>query len=100
MTDQRDREIETVGLMIGIYCRRHHRRPCSDCEDLLRYAAQRVTKCAFGPDKPVCSRCPVHCYKPEMRRRIQEVMRYAGPRMLYRHPLHALRHFIRKHNRP
>jgi hypothetical protein len=30
-----------------------------------------------------------------MRARIQTVMRYAGPRMLWRHPVLALRHFVR-----
>ena len=44
--------------------------------------------------KTFCSNCKVHCYKPEMRARIQEVMRYAGPRMIFYHPLLAILHTI------
>jgi hypothetical protein len=36
----------------------------------------------------------MHCYKPAMREKIKDVMRYSGPRMSYRHPLLALFHFI------
>ena len=41
-----------------------------------------------------CSNCTVHCYRPEMRERIRTVMRYAGPRMLFHHPVMAIRHMI------
>jgi len=36
----------------------------------------------------------VHCYAPEMREKIKEVMRYAGPRMLLSHPILAIAHLI------
>jgi hypothetical protein len=36
----------------------------------------------------------MHCYKPAMREKIKDVMRYSGPRMSYRHPLLALFHFF------
>lgn len=83
-----------------MFCRHHHAQPCADCQALREYVEKRVKRCTFGPAKPVCSHCKVHCFKPEMRRRIREVMQYAGPRMLYRHPLHALRHLIHKYRRP
>lgn len=83
--------------MIGLYCRRHHHeRPCKACEALLAYATQRIAACPYGEDKPACSQCPIHCYRQAMRERIREVMRFAGPRMIYRHPLLALRHLIVK----
>ena len=47
-----------------------------------------------GTGKPTCSKCPVHCYKPEMRDRIREVMRYAGPRMYKRHPILTFFHVL------
>lgn len=40
--------------------------------------------------------CPVHCYKRDMRERMRQVMRYAGPRMLWVHPVAALRHVWRE----
>ena len=91
-------ETQTVRAMIGIYCRAHHGSAselCADCAQLLAYAEERIAKCPFGVDKPVCNHCTVHCYQPAMREEIQRVMRYAGPRMLGRHPLLAIRHLIR-----
>ncbi len=91
-------ELKTIAAMIAIYCRAHHgarSEPCAECAELLDYAASRVAKCPFGVDKPVCNQCEVHCYAPEKRARVQEVMRYAGPRMPTRHPVLAIRHLIR-----
>lgn len=92
------RERRTVEAMIGIYCRGHsHRRGpddwlCSECAALREYAWQRLDRCPFQEGKTTCAKCPVHCYKPEMRERVRAVMRYAGPRMLARHPILAVRH--------
>lgn len=90
------REAKTVAVMIRIYCRGQHGTRgglCADCEALLTYAHERLARCRFGADKPTCANCPVHCYKPAMRERIRAVMRYAGPRMSYRHPILTLFHF-------
>jgi predicted amidophosphoribosyltransferase len=83
--------------MIGIYCRAHHgtgRELCASCDELLNYAICRLDRCPFGADKTTCARCPIHCYKPAMRERVRNVMRYAGPRMMFRHPILALRHLL------
>jgi len=85
---RRQRENRTIAVMIGMYCRGIHRRQslCADCRDLLAYAAARLEACPFQEGKTTCVKCPVHCYQPAMRTRVREVMRYAGPRMLLRHP--------------
>ncbi|HUI25120.1 MAG TPA: nitrous oxide-stimulated promoter family protein [Candidatus Kryptonia bacterium] len=82
--------------MIGLFCRDHHggRQLCSDCATLLAYAHQRLEKCPFGEDKPTCVKCPVHCYKPACREQVRVVMRYAGPRLLLRRPILAIRHLL------
>jgi hypothetical protein len=54
----------------------------------------RLDRCPFGEDKPTCATCPIHCYKPQVRDRIREVMRFAGPRMLWHHPILAIRHVL------
>jgi len=90
-------ETRTLEIMLGLFCRDHHGRRkglCEECSSLLKYARQRLKQCPFMPDKPTCARCTVHCYKPQMRRRVIEVMRYAGPRMTYRHPVIAIKHLI------
>ena len=94
-----EREFKTVGLMIDLYCRGHHGSKdnlCSDCKELLNYVRQRLEKCPFKDNKPKCSKCTVHCYKPAERKKIKAVMRYAGPRMLYRHPVLAGKHYLTK----
>lgn len=91
------REMETVGAMIAIYCRGNHgteRELCAECLALWEYAQQRVERCPLLPDKPTCVKCPVHCYKPAMRAQIRVVMRYAGPKMVWRHPILSLFHLL------
>jgi hypothetical protein len=52
----------------------------------------RIDKCPFQAEKPTCANCPIHCYKKDRREEVREVMRYAGPRMLLRHPVLAVLH--------
>jgi hypothetical protein len=93
------REKKTIRAMIAIYCRgKHHAAGagelCAECEELLNYAFARLDRCPFAADKPPCAKCAIHCYKPSLREKVKEVMRFAGPRMLWRHPLLALRHCL------
>lgn len=97
MPDRMTRERKTVEAMIGLYCHDKHGGQghlCGDCTALRDYAWQRLEKCPFQAGKTTCSKCPIHCYKPERRAQIRDVMRYAGPRMLPRHPVLALRHLL------
>jgi hypothetical protein len=95
---RRTRELDTLRAMIAMYCRGHahprQARLCESCAALLDYASRRLRRCVFGDAKPTCANCVVHCYTAEMRDRVKAVMRWAGPRMLYRHPLLALRHML------
>jgi hypothetical protein len=91
------RERQTIRVMIGIFCKGyHHARKslCLECSDLLDYSMHRIDKCPHKEKKPVCAKCPVHCYTPDMRKRVRDVMRYAGPRMMFYHPLLAVLHLI------
>jgi hypothetical protein len=93
-----EREYKTIREMIDLSCsKRHGAKPgelCPSCRKLLSYAQARLDKCPYREKKPACARCPVHCYKPAMRDRIRDVMRWAGPRMMRHHPLLALRHLL------
>ena len=66
------REHETLVCMTGIYCSHHHR------------------------GHPGVAKCPVHCYKPAQREAARKIMRFAGPHMVWRHPLHSLFHLFDK----
>ena len=93
---KRQREKQMVTEMIRLYCRKKHggRELCPDCAALAEYARQRSDKCPFMAEKTFCANCRVHCYKPEMREKIREVMRFSGPRMIFTHPVAAVRHVI------
>ena len=93
---KREREKELVSQMIALYCRKKHggKALCPDCEALDSYARRRSDKCPFMETKTFYSNCRVHCYRPEMRERIRAVMRFSGPRMIFHHPVIALRHVI------
>ena len=93
---KREREKQLVSQMIALYCRKNHggRTLCPDCAALDAYARQRSEKCPFMETKTFCSNCKVHCYKPEMREKIRKVMRFSGPRMIFSHPILAIRHVI------
>ena len=116
------RERRTIRAMVALYCREQHpvahRSPaeevqvtgvaraaagpdqaapggaalCPDCWALQEYAFARLDRCPYGAAKPTCTQCPIHCYRPAMREQVRVVMRYAGPRMLWRHPLLSLLH--------
>ncbi|MGI5922084.1 MAG: nitrous oxide-stimulated promoter family protein [Syntrophomonadaceae bacterium] len=100
MAFSRQLEIKTLNKMITYYCQKMHGgkpdRLCHDCDRLLNYAIQRIDKCFYGDNKPVCSKCTVHCYKPAMREEIKKVMKYTGPRMMLISPLLSLRYMYRK----
>ena len=94
---KREREKRMVSQMIALYCRKkHHTRGdlCPQCAALDAYAKMRADKCPFMETKTFCSNCRIHCYNPDMRAKIREVMRFAGPRMILHHPVAAIRHVV------
>ena len=93
------REKKTITAMMAIYCRDHHtdqKGLCAECTSLLDYAHRRLDTCPFQEEKPACNLCEVHCYSALMRERVRDVMRYAGPRMLWPHPILSLGHILDK----
>ncbi|MBQ8619344.1 MAG: nitrous oxide-stimulated promoter family protein [Clostridia bacterium] len=98
LKSKREREKHVVSEMIALYCRNNHGAKkgslCPDCAALLHYAGERSDKCPYMEQKTFCSSCKTHCYKPDMRKKIRTVMRYSGPRMIFVHPVLAIRHLI------
>lgn len=91
-------EQQVIRQMIQLYCRQKegHETLCDSCRELLEYAIRRLDRCRYGVAKPTCRKCPIHCYRPDMKARIQAVMRWASPRMLFHHPLAAVKHLLRE----
>lgn len=97
MSNKREREKAVVELMITLYCQKQHKcgkELCIDCNTLLEYARLRSDRCPFMETKTFCSNCKIHCYKPDMREKIRQVMKFSGPRMIFYHPVLAIRHVI------
>ena len=91
------RELATLAAMFAINCRELHGKRvglCDDCAALQVYATRRLDRCVFGDNKPTCAKCTVHCYSAEKREDVRSVMRFAGPRMMWRHPVLAVRHVL------
>lgn len=91
-------EQRVVEQMIRLYCRKKegNKELCPECKELLQYATARLERCKFGENKPTCKKCPIHCYRPQMKERMCRVMRWAGPRMILHHPFAAIRHVMRE----
>ncbi len=88
---------KTISKMLWIYCKTKHNSTqslCNDCKRLENYAYQRLESCPFGEKKPACKNCTTHCYKKDMRKKMQEIMRFSGPRMFFFYPLDAIRHLF------
>lgn len=93
-----DDERETVKWMITYFCLKNHKEGeiCSRCLQLLEYAGKRIDHCPHGAYKPVCSNCEIHCYKDIYRERIREVMKFSGPRVIFRKPVFGMKYLIKK----
>jgi hypothetical protein len=93
-----EKEKRLIPVMIQKYCRGKHGTKrgeiCEACKQLTEYALFRLEKCPFKVDKQFCSFCKIHCYKPEYREKIKEVMKYSGPRMVFTHPIFAFSHVV------
>ena len=89
-----ERDKATIRLMIDIYCR--HKLGLKETPErfkaLADYACRRLDHCRWGEAKPACKDCPVHCYAPQKREEIRQIMRWAGPRMILHSPMATLRH--------
>ena len=94
---KREKEKEVVILMIRLFCHKKHSTKtglCAECAELAEYACERSDHCPFMESKTFCSNCSVHCYRPDMREKIRDVMRFSGPRMLLYHPVMAVKHLV------
>jgi hypothetical protein len=100
-TPRLQRETRTMAAMLRLYCSDRHPEAardaqglCATCSELETYTRKRLAACPFGPDKPTCVNCQVHCYGPRQREQTRIVMRHAGPRMIWHHPVLALMHLV------
>lgn len=92
-----EREKKTIALMINIYCKKKHKSKdglCEECQELLNYANTRLSNCKFGEEKTTCGKCPIHCYKKDMKKKVKQVMKFSGPRLILYNPIEVIRHLF------
>lgn len=92
-----EKEKQIIQLMIEIYCQKKHQHKgalCQECQELLEYAHKRLTFCKFGDEKTACGKCPIRCYKKDMKIKVKEVMRFSGPRLLIYRPIEFIKHWF------
>jgi hypothetical protein len=106
LTGKQRKDLSLLCHFIGLSCRSRHNRErtvplladlaglvrkphllCPDCAGLLEYAAKRLRSCL--QEMPGS-----HCYRPDYRARIREVMAWSGKRMILRGRLDLIRHYF------
>ncbi|MCA1928018.1 MAG: nitrous oxide-stimulated promoter family protein [Calditerrivibrio sp.] len=91
------KDAKLLKSFIVAYCRVKHgsdgKSLCHDCRALLEYALKRDEKCPLDP-KPKCKDCKIHCYKPEMRDKIKDVMKFSGIYYIKRGRIDYLFHYF------
>ena len=93
MKTKRVKNLAIVCQMIDIYYKGNPDED-HDKDELKSYVKKRLEAGPHGDDKPFCSTCKIHCYDKKHRSIIKKVMRYAGPRMLFKSPISLLAHTL------
>lgn len=108
-------DIDMLAKFVHIYCRENHRGRekiqfyykgkggdelnlphimlCEGCFKLLSHGIAKRAMCPMDP-KPMCKKCPNHCYHPLYRTKIREVMKFSGIYLVKRGRLDMLYHYF------
>ena len=108
------KDLRVLVTFTAVYCQHHHDalttgvdigsescepltsgkyQVCPECREFLSYAIARRINCPLDP-KPVCKHCPVHCYKPDYRQQVKDIMRFSGKHLLLRGRVDLLWHYF------
>lgn len=109
------KDIHVLAKFVRIYCRENHgtanklpfaykgknagalKLPplelCESCAKLLTHGIVKRALCPLDP-KPMCKKCPNHCYHPLYRDTMREVMKFSGIYLAKRGRLDVLLHYL------
>jgi hypothetical protein len=103
MVSEVEKDILILMDFIQIYCDTKHKDRtkkienevslCKECHEVLSYSSWRREICPLDP-KPTCKKCKIHCYIPEQREKIKEIMRHSGKVLIKRGRLDLLLHYL------
>jgi len=97
------KDSKVLEQFIQIYCENKHIEAikseksgvhlCHECHETLEYSKVRRKLCPLDP-KPPCKNCEIHCYRPDQRQKIRDIMRHSGMHLIKRGRLDMLLHYI------
>jgi len=109
------KDIKTLAKFVQIYCRENHKSSdkhpfackskdaeelklprmnlCPDCSKLLSHGIVKRAMCPLDP-KPMCKKCPNHCYHPVYRSMVREAMKFSGIYLAKRGRLDMIYHYF------
>jgi hypothetical protein len=98
ITKLQKKDIRLIGKFVEVYCAGRHspvkrlpfglpaglgeRRLCPECTEFMKYTITRRMMCPFEAEKPTCKHCKIHCFVPQQRERIREIMAYSGRKLI------------------
>lgn len=110
MSREQKKDIRLIAKFVEVYCTGKHRAAervstnlpadlgeqsvCQECGSFLEYAVAKRLKCPLEAEKPTCKHCRIHCYDKPHREKVQEIMAYAGRRLMMRGRLDYLWHYF------
>lgn len=92
---KRLKEKSVMFSMIKVFCKSKHKTKnflCNECRNVLSYAYEKIEICPYMKNKTFCSSCKTHCYNKDMQEKIKQIMRFSGPKMIFYHPITALKY--------
>ena len=115
LTAKQRKDIKVLCSFVSVFCRENHRAEaketfaikderaqqalgtktlllCGDCQKLLQHGIAKLLLCPYDP-KPMCKKCPAHCYAPGYRERMRQVMRFSGLYLVKHGRLDLLFHY-------
>ena len=116
LDQKKSRDIKVLANFVAIFCRENHRAEakdifraaddrlvavlgnknlllCEDCRKLLNHGIVKLLLCPYDP-KPMCKKCPAHCYAPGYREKVREVMKFSGLYLVKHGRLDLMVHYL------
>lgn len=116
LDQKKSRDIKVLANFVTIFCRENHRTEvkdifravddrlvvvlgnesrllCENCCKLLNHGIAKLLLCPYDP-KPMCKKCPTHCYAPGYRERVREVMKFSGLYLVKHGRLDLMVHYL------
>ena len=116
LDNKKAKDLRVLRDFISVFCRQNHREEDRDvfrakddrlrqalgdrelllgrdCGRLFEHGSVKLLLCPYDP-KPMCKKCPNHCYAPGYREEIRKVMRFSGLYMIKHGRLDILIHYL------